>query len=115
MNAVAIVVYVLAWGGVVHELVHCAAARPYADTHITWSVPAVATLDWQPGTPGWAVMLAHWAPFLVGYPLLAASALTAYTGLLALPGPWPVWLWVAVNLVLLAYPTQSDRILPPPN
>lgn len=98
-----------------HELLHVAAARPFADQ---WSVAfgsherPYAKVHFREDAPVWGIALAHLAPLLCG--AVVTLALGAALLLDAFPALPPrlnalVWLSVLASIVLLSKPSQADK------
>lgn len=103
-----IIVYALAPGALLHELAHWVVARRWADVSIHWGVPATVRMEWSPDTPPHAVLLGHWAPLLIGWPIGAVGALAVLSGQVGVP--LVVLAWLIMNWLAFATPSKTDVI-----
>lgn len=118
MRALGTVLFGLRWTllpfSLLHELLHIAAARPFAEE---WTVafgshkrPA-ASVKFRADAPVWGVALAHLAPLLASaVVMLATGAALAFGVFPALPPRLNALLWASLlaAIVLLAKPSQAD-------
>jgi len=98
--------FLLGPGPTLHELAHVAVAARYASVTVEpGMVRSRVCIDWAEEVPVWGIIAVYLAPIgLAGGLLIAAAPFVSALAAL----PWPVQVYLGVNVALLAGPSLGD-------
>lgn len=95
-----------------HELTHAVVAVPWVETIGLILYPRIEiAVEWRDSTPGWAIVLSHYAPLFLGVSMGIVSILyVLYSGYI----PDDLTSWIVVSMlavwwVIYTAPSKKDR------